>query len=319
MKRIIILVSFVMLVSIFSGCQGRNPEKIKIGYLASSNHLPVMVAMDQGFFQKEGLDVELVKTAGTKELMDALLAGHVDAAGPMSLPVILGVEQNQPGSLRMTLPMGETGQGVTSHILVRPDSTIKSLSELKGKKIGTYSGTPALVNLKLILSNNGLDPEKDVTIVQVANDIAIQALTNGQYEALFLLTPNSDIAIKKGLAKSLVDNPQSKYIIDPFVSGGIVFSDKMVKEKKELVKKIYRAYKNAITWSEKNNTEAKKILAKWTPIEADLIDNAFTYHFFIVDQKIKDATQKQADIFFQYKIISKPVDINNLWLDEKEL
>lgn len=321
MQRFVALGVLILGLVIVSGLILRQEprQSIRIGYVESANHLPFMVAMDQGYFTDEGLEVEAIKTASTKELMDALIAGRIEAAAPMSLPSILGVLQNQPDALRLVLPLGETVGKTVSYLLVSPNSNLKSYQDLRGQKVGTYTGVPALVNLKLILTANGLDPDQDVTIVQVAPDIAGQALAEGQFSALFLLSPNADIALAKGLAKVFEENPQSRHIIDPFVAGAVSFPTKLVNEQPAMVAKIVRVYERAIAESEGHPEKARESLAKWTPIEPELVRDINAYQFFPLNDQTRQATQQQADSFLSNRIIERPVNLSNVWLTADDL
>jgi len=75
----------------------------RIGYQQTILYLPLFVAKEQGYFKKHGVDVELVNFVSAPDMMQALLAGQINATGMSALDVIANVEQEKPGQLKMYL------------------------------------------------------------------------------------------------------------------------------------------------------------------------------------------------------------------------
>jgi NitT/TauT family transport system substrate-binding protein len=76
MKR---FVSVVVMVFLFIAAQALGAEKVKIGHLAVVPSLPTYVAMEKGFFTEQGLEVELIPFQSGTDIVDALVAGRIDA------------------------------------------------------------------------------------------------------------------------------------------------------------------------------------------------------------------------------------------------
>ena len=186
-------------------------NEVIIGYLPITADLPLFVAAEKGFFKEQGLNVKLVKMGSSNEAMNALMAGRTDMEGAVGFSSLMSVEAKISGQFKLYTTGVETDKKYTARILVRKDSNIKSVHDLKGKIIGTYSGLTQLLNLKLVLKNF-MDPEKDVTIKQVATSLQVPALQSGQFDALFTIDPYGTIALEKGIGKVLIENPRAKYI-----------------------------------------------------------------------------------------------------------
>lgn len=317
---LIFLIAFgTSLLSEVLYCQAGNLEKIKIAYVPFCANHPYFVALEKGFFQKEGLQVESIKVATSSEMMTALISGAVDALAPVSFASIFGVEQRQPGTIAAFLPGGETKGHVISHILVKPDSPIKNMQDLFGKKIGTYSGSSQLMALKVILGGMGMNAERDITIVQVAPELQLPALESGQFDALLTAEPYSTVAMAKKLARVLVENPRSKYIVDPFVSGACAMMSSFVDKKQDLARGVYRAMRAGAEFMQQQPKEAKEILPKYVEITPDVLNATDIYAFFQTDSVIIAASQTLADLSLKYQVLEKKVDAAALFRAEAKL
>lgn len=318
MRRLITLIATVVLgITLFTSCS-RKPGKVKIGYFPVSGNLVFFIGIEKGFLKGEGLEIEPVKFARSKEAMDAMLTGRVDAVAPMGFTTIFAVEQNQPGMLKIYLPGGEAKDHIVSHVIVRKESDINSIEDLKGKKIGTYAGTAHKMWLELLLKRLNYDPKKDVAVVQVASNLLVPALMAGQYDALYATEPYTTTALVRGMARSLIDNPRSKYIIDPFPSGSFVFTTKFLQEKPKVAKKIYRAMKKSIEFMRTNELEAKMLLPKYTPIDEEVATASDVHAFYEVNDDTINAIQQVADMLFEYKLLGNRLDVRKMLLTDKD-
>ena len=319
MKRLtcIIVLTVVGITLLTMGCT-QKPEKVKIGYFPVSGDLAFFVGVEKGFFKEEGLDVEPVKFAESKEAMDAMLTGRVDVCAPMGFTTIFAVEQNQTGLLKIFLPGGEAEGHIVSHLIVKKDSNIRSIEDLKGKKIGTYAGTAHRMWLELLLKRLNLDPEKDVTIVQVASNLLVPSLMAGQFDALYATEPYTTTALIKGMARSLIDNPRSKYIINPFPSGSFVFTTKFWEEKPKIAMKIYQAMKKSIDFMRANELEAKMILPKYTPIDEEIAKACDVHAIYEINDTTIGAIQELANMLFEYKLLEKKIEVKGMLLTDED-
>lgn len=317
MRRIIVLIMIVLVILLAAGCS-KKEDKVTIGYFPVSGDLAFFVSMEKGFLQEEGLKVEPVRFTSSRAAMDAMLIGKIDAVAPIGFTTIFGVEQNQPGSLKIYLPGGETKGHVVSHIVVGKDSDISSIEDLKGKKVGTYAGTAHRMWIELLLKKLNLDPQKDVTVVQVDSSLLVPSLFAGQFDALYATEPYTTIALVRGEARSLIENPRSKYIIDPFPSGSFAFTTSFWQENPEVAKKIYKAMKRSVKFIDSNPLEAKLLLLKYTPIDEEVARASDVHAVFEVNDTTIKAIQEVADMLFDYNILEKRIEVEKMVLTDSD-
>jgi NitT/TauT family transport system substrate-binding protein len=110
--------------------------KIRVGYWPVAAGLPFFAAIEKGYFKEAGLDVEPLKFAGAQQVMEAMLAGRSDgsANGTGSANLAIG-EIAQPGLFKIFATNPSNAKYVLEEFLVPAASTVKSLAELKGKRV----------------------------------------------------------------------------------------------------------------------------------------------------------------------------------------
>jgi NitT/TauT family transport system substrate-binding protein len=299
---------------------GGHIQKIRIGYIPFNADLPFFVAVENNYFIEEGLAIEPIRFNEGSEAITALLAGQVDFIAPIAYSVQWPIIQQEPEALRMFIPEFETDRTIMSAVLVKKNSRIKSVEDLKGKKVGTYTGIPQLLYLKLFLHNIGLDPEKDVRIIQVGTSLQVQSLEAEQFDALFTVEPFVTIAKEEIDARVLIANPRSKYILNPFPMGAALVSSDFLKKHPDIVRKVYNATAKAVDFINVHPQEAKKTLPKFTPMTPDIADKSNIYETFkIGDDSDMTVIQKLADILFEYKYLDRQLETAKIFLTEEEI
>ena len=150
--------------------EAQKPQKLKIGIIPVPEHSKLIVAKEQGFFAKEGLDVELVEFANSADGMTALRAGQTDAA---SVGVTAPLVHIAKGADNIRIIGGLGGEG--SAIITRPELEKKTaqLKDFKGLKVGTVrlSSSDAIVRAEL--AKAGVDWRKDIQIFELKNPAAV--------------------------------------------------------------------------------------------------------------------------------------------------
>lgn len=308
----------------FRGCGKIQPgaPAIRVVYIENASCWPFFVAADKGIFEKMGGQVDAIKAKDSSEALNALLSGKADVSIENSYSVLFAIEGKSPGTIRLFLPCGETKQTYVSHLLVPIGSSVQKPEELKGKRIGTYTGSTQLLTLKLFLRDYlGWDPDKDVQIIQVAPPLQVQALSAGQYDALFTIEPFASAALAKKVARDILPYARGK-ILDPFPAGASSVRQAVLAEKRKAVKQLYQALVRGAQFIERNPEEARRILAKWTNLDAASAERVGGYEYFsfeAFDEAKVERVQRLADLYFEGGILSEKVDAKRLFLTEDEL
>jgi ABC-type nitrate/sulfonate/bicarbonate transport system substrate-binding protein len=166
-----------------------------VGFGGASN-LPIWVAIDQGLFKKEGLDVKLDRTSGSVAQMQNMMAGKYQVASS-SIDNLIAYAEGQ-GDVKIDnfdiVAVGGVHSGLNS-VVSRPE--IKSYADIKGKSVAVDAlGTGYAFVLFKILERNGLVFQKDYNVVAVGGGTErLAALKDGKAVAAVMSAPN-DIEAK---------------------------------------------------------------------------------------------------------------------------
>ena len=149
--------------------QGAKPEKtaLKVGFIPITCATPIIMADPMGFYKKQGLDVEVIKTAGWAVIRDKTINKEYDAAhmlSPMPLAITLGVGSNP---IPYTMPAVENinGQAIT---LANRHKDRRDPKTWKGMKFAVpFDFSIHNYLLRYYLAEAGIDPDRDVQIRSV--------------------------------------------------------------------------------------------------------------------------------------------------------
>lgn len=183
-------------------------KPIKLGWFVNAACLsPVAAAKHLGIFEKNGLDVELVKFGGTTDqLLEALATRKVDTSVGMALRWLKPLEQGfdvkltggtHGGCLRL---LGDKNQGVTK------------VEHLKGKVIAVSDiGSPAKNFFSIFLGKRGIDPAKDVEWKVFPGDLLAAAVEKGEAQAVAHQDPETWRFLKNPRLTEVATNLTSEY------------------------------------------------------------------------------------------------------------
>ncbi|MBI4452949.1 ABC transporter substrate-binding protein [Candidatus Woesearchaeota archaeon] len=286
---------------------------MKVGYLPVVVNLPLFVALENGYFEKYNLQLNAIEAENPNHIVEALVSGNLDGAGVLAYPILFVAEARYPSSIKIFNSGDETENNYVASIIVRNDSKIYSIEDMKGKKVGVYTGLVQVLFLKGIMRGAGLDPEKDIEIIQIAPNMQLQGLQAGQYDALSTVEPFTTIAESKGIGKILVKNPRVIYIQNPFPSVATPLSKKFIEQNPEAAQAYILAMNDAVDFIRKNPSESKKFLAKYTPVSEQYAQKVVLPVFNKFGEEDRNAIQKNADWFFENKLLEKKVNVNDMF------
>ena len=291
-------------------------------FIENASCWPFFVAMENGLFEKAGLHIEAIKAQDSTEAMNALVAKQADISVENTYSVIFAIQARSPGLLKLLVPCAETETKYVSHLLVLADSPLSDAKQLKGKRIGTYSGATQLLTLKLFLSRHlQMDPDKDVSIVQVAPPLQVQALAAGQFDALFTIEPFASAALAKGIAKDILPYARGR-ILNPFPAGACSARADVVTAKPVTLHRFYEAMVRAKEFIDREPEQSRNILAKWT--NSDAASAAFVkgyeYYAFGEFDDVKMArVQELADLYSAADILPKKIEVGSMFLKADDI
>jgi NitT/TauT family transport system substrate-binding protein len=252
-----ILVALLFLLISVEAALAQSPKTIMSGYSAISGpHAVLWIGRELGLFEKNGLKVDVAYIRSGSTHAQALVAGEIQMAqigGPGALAA--GVAGADVTFLAVAL-------NTTPIVLM---GTVNRMEELKGKAIGiTRFGSNTDISARFALRKFGLQPEKDVALIQLEDYPGIMGgLQSGRLAAGALADPFTDHAQKLGYKE--IANIANMGLEFPFVS--LVAKKTYVRDQADAVQRFVRAYTEAVAIYKNQRETAIKVTQKYTGIK----------------------------------------------------
>ncbi len=179
-------------------------SKVTLNEVAHSIfYAPQYVAIEEGYFEEEGLDLTLVTGFGADKTMTAVISGEADIG-------FMGAEASiyayQEGATDPVMNFAQLTQRAGNFLVARKEMPDFTWNDLKGKKVlgGRKGGMPEMV-FEYILKNNGLDPETDLTIDQ--------SIDFGSTAAAFTGDTSADFTVEFEPSATLLEQEGTGYVV----------------------------------------------------------------------------------------------------------
>jgi NitT/TauT family transport system substrate-binding protein len=195
MKRLLALLLLLALTMAGTG-HAAELKKLKVGYLPTSGHLLYFVAKEKGFFQQEGLDVELARFTNSGEGLTAIKTGKLDAGSFGTSAPLAFIAKGAD----FTIFGGQMGEG--HGLIAKPEKAerFKELKNFRGAIIGAVRLATGDVVFRAALHDAGVDWKKDLTIKEFDSPAAVmEGVKKGTLDAGLVWIPYFTLAEKQGL------------------------------------------------------------------------------------------------------------------------
>jgi len=313
MKRRIGIVLLLLLV--MTAGNALAAEKVKIGYLNIVMSLPTFVAQEKGMFEKENLEVELIPFQSGTAIIDALIAGRIDVNACSATTGYWFAEQNLPGRFKLFLTYGTPSlENPSFAAIVKKDSPLKNLKDLKGKKLGMFPGATSIALAKAVIRTE-MDPDAaGVIFTELPPPTLIPALAAGQIDAFFAPEPFGMIAVSKGVGRPLVKEALGLLgIKNGFAGAAFGFSAQLVEKNPLLAKKIKTVFYAAADLIEKDKKAYRPLLVKYIGLPEEVAMNVPIQHWMKVETLNKNSTQEYFDLLYKEGAYQRRVDTTKLY------
>ena len=229
-----------------------------------STSLPFVIAEEKGFFKNEGLNA-IVVVMQNQVVVNGVVTRNVDYGGTFS---------NFVGAALSGLPVRivMSAMNGSDHYLVTA-ANVKRVEDLKGKTFGisSFGGTPHSEAI-MILRKYGMNPEKDVTFLQIGGSSSrYTALESGSIQAAMLVPPLNNFAQKRGFNQLLSFNEVMHIPL-----GGLSVHTQKMKEKPDEIVRMIKAVLKATDYIRNRKSEILSFIeTKWGIKEADVRESIY--------------------------------------------
>lgn len=269
MKKLFICITILVAITIgFFWFNNQKGEKLldnkkqnshEINYAQIKVFDPVYIALDQKYFEDEGLVLNLKgETFGGPQALMAAASGDVDAGIAATTAIINAVASgiDVKGILDVQSSMEDSA---LMKWYVLEESAIKGPNDLRGKKIGVNTlGASFHYTVLQYLKNNNIQ-ENEVEFIAVPHGNLEQALRAKQIDVAGMIDPFSEIAYDRGGLKVIFT---AMDVLGENQFSLIFMSERKMLEDPEAVRKFSRAYRRAVNFINNNPEKATEIIAR---------------------------------------------------------
>lgn len=291
--------------------------KIRIGFWPVAAGLPFFAAVEKGYFKEAGLEVEPLKFAGAQQVMEAMLSGRSDGSsnGTGSANLAIG-EIAQPGLFKIFATNPSNAKFVLDQFITGKDSAIKTMADLKGKKVASGPGIQNMTLCKTMLERAGAT---GATVTELPIGQHIASIVAGQVDACYTLEPTGTIGRMNGTTRIIESGVVARYILGdamaPWHGGAASLTSEFIKKNPEVAKKFIAAYARGIELVRTKPDEARQFMKGYTAIEGALTAEVPLASYMLHNEfKPSDLAyfQKFYDLFTEKGIFEKKVVVDSL-------
>jgi len=319
-KRILTIFILLLILSIlFSSWGGQKAQKtglenpkdkkelkdFNVGYLATPGHVLYFVAKEKGYFEEEGLNVNMFLFTNSGEGLNAISSGKVDVgsfgtAAPLTFIskgtdfVIFGGQQTE-------------GHGIVA--LPEKAQEFTDLNSFKGKTIATVRLATGDVIFRAALTEAGIDWKNELTINELDSPAAvIEAVKKGSVDAGIVWTPFIKLGEKQGL--EIVK--YSGELVKMHTCCRQVALSSNIKENKENFVKFMAALIKAYKFYLENQDETVDIISKYAKTDKDIIkEETYGGHIYSIPDPDKEGVVKFWDLINKSGYITSDLNIED--------
>jgi len=245
-----------------------NLISLKVGHLPVTGHAKFFIAKEEGFFKAEGLDVELVEFANSADGLAALRAGKLDLGAFGTTAPLVHIAKGAD----IRIIGGVMGEDAAIFTTAENAKTIKTITDLKGKKIATVRLATGDAVLRGALDDAGLNWKTDVQIFELKNPPAVlEAVKSGQVDAGVTWGPHDVTAEAQGL-KVII---RSRSLQPGHPCCRLTVNAKDFQERPEVWERFIRAFLRAEKFANDNHEKTLDDISKYLKLDRAVIQKAY--------------------------------------------
>ncbi len=278
--------------------------RVAIGQKGLWDTLVVHQGLEQGIFQKAGLEVEATWTRGGAETLQAVITGSADFAFANGITGVLGAYAK--GAPVRIVSAQMTGAG-DLFWYVKADSPIRNMKDMNGKTMG-YSRPGSSTHLVALALAQAAGVKPTLVSSGDAPGTRVQVMS-GQIDAGWSAPPNNLELVTEGKIRILARGSDVPSLNAQTVRVNVA-NLKFLKEKRDVARRFMKAYADTIDWMYREPAGATAFFAKFNQLSADVAKQSATFYS---KQSLALAPiaglQQSLDQALEYKNLDKPMSL----------
>ena len=308
------VIFFLLFLAFVTACSKQTPNKpLRIGFNTWPGYEFIYLAKAKRFYEKYGLDVKLVELSALGDVRRAFERGQIDIMASTMVEMLIAAENT--GRLLKIIAVADASNGADM-LLARKG--IKSVAELKGKKVGMEGATVDVLVAGAALRSVGLK-FRDIELVSHAQVDLVMRFEAGQLDAIQTYPPYAIKLLKTGKYHKLFDTGKIPGQIVDVLS----VAEDVLSERRDDIRVFLKAYYEAFEYYQNNPHEASAIMGKREGISGDEFREALDgMVIFPEDKQLpyvkpggvgQQALQNAAEVLHDGGWLKEPAEINKFF------
>ncbi len=239
-----------MAAALLGGASSVQAETLTLAHSTWVGYGPFYIARDKGFFEEEGVDIELQIMENTPLKMGALMAGHVDLVASTADEFPIYMKPGRVLKYILAVDNSNGGDGIVSN------KDIMTVADLRGKKVAFEEGSVSQFFINALLLEAGMTQD-DIEMVNMTATDAGVAFVAGRVDAAVTWEPHLTQGEKAEHGRLLVDSSEKPGLIVDVVA----VTEETMREQGDELRAFVRAWQRALDFLESNPEEGYKIMA----------------------------------------------------------
>ena len=281
---------------------------VTVGVIPIVDTAPIWLGQEQGFFEEEGIELELQTTSGGAAAVPGVVSGDFDFAFGNVMSVM--VASSQGLDVRFVANGASTTGDLESDfgaVVVPEDSDIQSAADLEGKRVSVNNlANIGDTTIRYVVEQDGGD-QSSIEFVEIGFPDAPAALANDQVDAAWILEPFLSQALADGgrvVSYNYAEMSPDLDIAGYFTTGETIDADA------DLVERFTAAMNKSLEYAQENPDAVRDIVGTYTEISdelrAEMILPSFTTEFSL------DAATTLGEAALEYGTISEAPDLDTI-------
>ncbi len=256
-------------------------------------------------FAPPGVTVNISEMQSNSDAIDALVTGSTDVGYMGVIACIIAASRGRP------LKAVASTASRTTRIMVRKDSTYKTIADLKGKTVGIAKATNQDIIFRELVRQAGMNPSTDIQWILVPTPEHVEALANRTVEAVATSEPNGSILLLNGVGRELVTDVNHTRVGNPGIL--VALNGDTIAKHPAMAQAFVDMHAKTTIWMLHNTDQLVQDFAKMTRLSEDIVRLAMSntaLHYNITDQYMKDIAAL-SDSLVEAKYLAPGYDVRN--------
>lgn len=283
---------------------------LNVSIMPTTDLAPFHLAIQEGFFEEEGLRVEFVQAPSGGESVGKLVAGEVDISYSSYTPFFLAESKGagrDKGGIKLVADASSAGPD-SCVVVALPNSEVKSVKDMAGKRVAvTATGTISDLLVMSTLKTNGVD-HRSIEWVKTPFPETADALKRGDVDAAFATEPFIQDTHKNAGAVTIFDTAEGP--TDNFPTAGWASTGDFVKKNPNTIAAFQRAMQKGTDLALSDRSMVEPLLVKHSKVDEETAKMATLLTF----QSKLDASriQRVPDLMLEFGVIKSAIDVSTM-------